>query len=100
MMKADIRWLDNPEIFRVNREDAHSDHAYYASYNDMEKKSDRWVMLLDGLWKFRYSKNAASRPADFYKEGYDDSNFDMIRVPGHIELQGYDKIQYINTMYP
>ena len=43
-MKADIRWLDNPEIFRVNREDAHSDHAYYASYNDMEKKSDRWVM--------------------------------------------------------
>lgn len=91
-MKADIRWLDNPEIFRVNREDAHSDHAYYASYNDMEKKSDRWVMLLDGLWKFRYSKNAASRPADFYKEGYDDSNFDMIRVPGHIELQGYDKI--------
>ena len=44
MMKADIRWLDNPEIFRVNREDAHSDHAYYASYNDMEKKSDRWVM--------------------------------------------------------
>ena len=99
-MKADIRWLDNPEIFRVNREDAHSDHAYYASYNDMEKKSDRWVMLLDGLWKFRYSKNAASRPADFYKEGYDDSNFDMIRVPGHIELQGYDKIQYINTMYP
>lgn len=35
MMKADIRWLDNPEIFRVNREDAHSDHAYYASYNDM-----------------------------------------------------------------
>ena len=39
-------------------------------------------MLLDGLWKFRYSKNAASRPADFYKEGYDDSNFDMIRVPG------------------
>ena len=52
MMKADIRWLDNPEIFRVNREDAHSDHAYYASYNDMEKKSDRWVMLLDGLWKF------------------------------------------------
>ena len=34
MMKADIRWLDNPEIFRVNREDAHSDHAYYASYYD------------------------------------------------------------------
>ncbi len=26
--------------------------------------------------------------------------FDKIMVPGHIELAGYDKIRYINTMYP
>ena len=25
-MKADIRWLDDPQVFRVNRLDAHSDH--------------------------------------------------------------------------
>ena len=24
-----IEWLSNPEIFRVNRIDAHSDHLYY-----------------------------------------------------------------------
>lgn len=24
-MKADIRWLDDPQVFRVNRLDAHSD---------------------------------------------------------------------------
>ena len=26
-MKADIRWLDDPQVFRVNRLDAHSDHT-------------------------------------------------------------------------
>ena len=27
-MKADIRWLDDPQVFRVNRLDAHSDHKF------------------------------------------------------------------------
>ena len=30
----------------------------------------------------------------------DSVQFDTIRVPGHIELAGYDQIHYINTMYP
>lgn len=99
-MKADIKWLDNPEIYCVNRLDAHSDHMYFESYEEIGKSSNKWEVLLDGLWKFHYSKNAASRPADFYREDYDRSDFDTIKVPGHIELQGYDKIHYINTMYP
>ena len=33
-MKADIRWLDDPEIYQVNRMDAHSDHAYYENYEE------------------------------------------------------------------
>jgi len=31
-MNADIKWLDNPEVFRVNQLDAHSDHGYYNDY--------------------------------------------------------------------
>lgn len=27
-MTADIKWLDNPEIFRVNQIPAHSDHDF------------------------------------------------------------------------
>lgn len=27
-MKADIKWLDDPEVFQVNRLDAHSDHDF------------------------------------------------------------------------
>ena len=36
-MNACIKWLDNPEIFRVNQLDAHSDHSYYMDYADMGK---------------------------------------------------------------
>ena len=99
-MNADIKWLDNPEIFRVNQLDAHSDHSYYVDYADMKKKDNPLSQSLNGQWAFAFSRNAASRPCDFYKEGFDDSGFDKIMVPGHIELAGYDKIRYINTMYP
>ena len=99
-MNADIKWLDNPEIFRVNQLDAHSDHSYYVDYADIKKKDNPLSQSLNGQWAFAFSKNAASRPCDFYKEGFDDSGFDKIMVPGHIELAGYDKIRYINTMYP
>lgn len=99
-MNANIKWLDNPEIFRVNQLDAHSDHSYYVDYADMKKKDNPLSQSLNGQWAFAFSKNAAIRPCDFYKEGFDDSGFDKIMVPGHIELAGYDKIRYINTMYP
>ena len=38
-MNADMKWLDNPEVFRVNQLDAHSDHCYYTDYEELEKKA-------------------------------------------------------------
>ena len=99
-MNADMKWLDNPEVFRVNQLDAHSDHCYYKDYADMEKNENSFCQSLNGQWKFAFSKNVMSRSETFYEEGFDTSNFDNIMVPGHIELAGYDKIRYINTMYP
>ena len=99
-MNADMKWLDNPEIFRVNQLDAHSDHNYYISYEDIKKKENHLQQSLNGQWKFNFSKNVMSRPEKFYEDNFDASNFDKIMVPGHIELAGYDKIRYINTMYP
>ena len=99
-MNACIKWLDNPEIFRVNQLDAHSDHSYYMDYADMGKTDNPLSQSLNGQWDFTFSKNVASRPCNFYEEGFDASDFDKIMVPGHIELAGYDQIRYINTMYP
>ena len=99
-MNVDMKWLDNPEIFRVNQLDAHSDHNYYMSYEDIKKKENHLQQSLNGQWEFNFSKNVMSRPEKFYEDNFDASNFDKIMVPGHIELAGYDKIRYINTMYP
>ena len=99
-MNADMKWLDNPEVFKVNQLEPHSDHCYYLDYSDMKKGKNPLLQSLNGQWEFAYSRNVMERSVDFYKETFDASGFDKIMVPGHIELAGYDKIRYINTMYP
>ncbi|MBR0511873.1 MAG: DUF4981 domain-containing protein [Ruminococcus sp.] len=92
-MKPTLEWLANPEIYEVNREKAHSDHTYTTKDGNLRQ-------CLNGTWKFNYTEHPDSRPADFYKTDFDVTSFDDIIVPGHIQLQGYDKPQYVNTQYP
>ena len=73
---------------------------FSADYTDMEKSENPLTQSLNGQWEFAFSKNVMDRPENFYEENFDASSFDKIMVPGHIELAGYDKIRYINTMYP
>ena len=95
-----LSWLENPQVFQVNRLDAHSDHVCFGSLEEMERGETSLRQSLDGNWRFQWSKTLSERPADFWQEGYDDSGFGRIQVPGHIELQGHGQIQYINTLYP
>jgi beta-galactosidase/beta-glucuronidase len=99
-MKANLNWLTDPTVFRVNRLDSHSDHIPYANEQELADGKSSFGQSLDGSWRFAWSKNPASRPEDFWQEEFDDSHFDTIMVPGHFELQGYGQIQYINTLYP
>ncbi len=99
-MQPNIKWLDDPRVYRVGQIDAHSDHLYYETEAEAKAGVMALSQSLDGVWKFAYSVNAASRPVNFYEEGFDLSSFGEIAVPGHIEMAGYDKIHYINTMYP
>ncbi|GAA0083751.1 glycoside hydrolase family 2 TIM barrel-domain containing protein [Clostridium sp. CTA-7] len=96
-----LDWLENPEVFRVNRIDAYSDHLFYEKREDLLLGYNMPLRQnLNGKWRFSYAVNPSNRIKDFYKEDYDCSSFDYINVPGHIQMQGYDKCQYINTMYP
>ncbi len=99
-MHADLNWLSDPTIFQANRLDAHSDHVCYASEEEVRLGHTSLRQSLDGLWRFAWSPKPAGRPADFWREDFDDSTFGTIRVPGHMELQGYGQVQYINTLYP
>ena len=38
----DLKWLENPEVFEVNREKAHSDHRFYESEEQMQE-GERWT---------------------------------------------------------
>ena len=96
-----LTWLENPEVFAVNRKEAHSDHVYYENTEEMVLGADMPLrQSLNGTWYFSYAKNPTVRVKDFYKKDFDCRMFDSIEVPGHIQTQGYDRCQYINTMYP
>ena len=99
-MKANIKWLDDPEVFRINQLPAHSDHPFYKDYREWQNHSSSFKQSLNGAWQFHFSKDPQSRPIDFYKRSFDSSSFDTIPVPSEIELNGYAQNQYTNILYP
>ena len=57
-MEADIRWLDDPKVFRVGQLPAHSDHPIYQDTEEAAEGRSSLVQSLDGNWEFAYSVNA------------------------------------------
>lgn len=99
--KADLNWLSDPKVYEVNRLDAYSDHRYYSDEKKaLNNEKMELKQSLNGHWYFSFAKNPSERYVDFYLDNIDCHHFDMINVPGHIQMQGYDKMQYINTLYP
>lgn len=92
--------VKNPEIFEQNRLAAHSDHVCYK--NELEKIKGKSSLRYDmnGLWKFEYAKNQSLAPCGFEAADYDCKSWDEIRVPAHIQMEGYDVPIYTNTTYP
>lgn len=99
-MIPSLDWLTDPTVFRVNQLPTHSDHVCYRTLKEVDSGETSLRLSLNGSWKFAYSQKPADRPAGFWQEDYDVSQWNEICVPGHMELQGYGQIQYINTMYP
>lgn len=95
-----LDWLENPEVYSVNTLPAHSDHKFYGSLEEAEKKESSWRQSLNGSWRFSYAANPSLRPIDFYQPDFNLSGFDHIQVPGHWQTQGYGQNQYVNSMYP
>ena len=100
MSNFDSNIIKNPEIFEQNRLAAHSDHVCYK--NELEKIKGKSSLRYDmnGLWKFAYAKNQSLAPCGFEEADYDCKSWDEIRVPAHIQMEGYDVPIYTNTTYP
>lgn len=54
---------------------------------------------LNGLWKFFWSREFKDCPENFYKAGYDLTEWDEIEVPSNWQMKGYGKPIYVNARY-
>ena len=100
MKTFDYSLVKNPEYFKENCQEAHSSHRYYSSAESMEWGEETFKYSLNGLWKFHYAKNYNCTIPGFEKEEYSCFSWDDIRVPAHIQMEGYDLPQYANVQYP
>lgn len=99
-MKFDYGKIKDPTFFAQNRVKAHSDHHYYKNHRELAEKNESFRQNLNGLWKFQYARNLAEAPDGFEAEDFDCKGWEDIRVPAHIQMEGYDKPQYVNVQYP
>ena len=100
-MKAfDYSLVKDPQYFKDGRMDAHSDHTYYRDGEEAQEKETSFRYDLNGIWKFHYARNYGSAISGFEKEEYCCRDWDDIRVPAHIQMEGYDAPQYANVQYP
>ena len=100
-MKAfDYSLVKDPQYFKDGRMDAHSDHTYYRDGEEAQEKATSFRYDLNGIWKFHYARNYGSAIPGFEKTDYCCKDWDDIRVPAHIQMEGYDAPQYANVQYP
>jgi beta-galactosidase len=105
LAQADLTKPDweNPDIVGINKEPG---HCTLIPYSDIEtalkvdREASRFYRSLNGNWKFHWVRKPADRPVDFYKPGYDISNWDLIPVPSNWQMHGYGIPIYLNVPYP
>ncbi len=100
MKEFDIARIGDPLFFQENRMEAHSDHVAYRNAGELAAGVSGLRYPLDGLWKFHYAKNPAAVIPGFERADFCCKSWDDIRVPAHIQTEGCDIPQYVNTQYP
>ena len=99
-MGFDVKKIHDPKFFKENCMAAHSDHVTYKNEAEAVEQNSSFRLSLDGIWKFHYAKNDAQTIPGFEAEDYNCRPWDDIRVPVHIQMEGYDIPQYANIQYP
>jgi len=100
MKTFDYSLVKDPQYFKDGRMDAHSDHTYYRDGEEAKEEETSFRYDLNGIWKFHYARNYGSAIPEFEKTEYCCKDWDDIRVPAHIQMEGYDVPQYANVQYP
>lgn len=92
----------NPEIAQVGRE---RPRAFFMSYENRnvaaanDYATSEYYISLNKPWKFKWLADHRERPADFYRPGFDVSDWDSLNVPATWEVNGYGDAIYTNQPY-
>ena len=86
--EAELNAWNDVNIYEINR--------LYPRTNVIPV-GEEWSQCLNGDWKFHWVDSPSKTPADFYKEGYDSSDWGTIKVPANWELNGYGTPIYVNV---
>lgn len=101
-ISQELKEWENPDIVQINKLDPRATFFSYENMNLALKNnplSSVFYKSLNGKWKFNWSKSPLGRPEDFYRNDYDVSAWDEIKVPSNWELKGYGVPIYVNTSY-
>jgi beta-galactosidase len=85
---------ENHRVLQINREPARAAFVPFA-----RRPGDR-VISLDGVWRFRWTATPEERVPDFYRAGFDDSQWVDFPVPANWEVNGYGTPIYVSAGYP
>ena len=96
----DYSKIKDPEFFKENAIPAHSDHVCYPDREHLDRGENPFRFSLNGIWKFSYGRNLDDTVKGFEAEDYNCRNWGEIRVPAHIQMEGYDIPAYLNVQYP
>ncbi|UCF19053.1 MAG: hypothetical protein JSU87_14145 [Gemmatimonadota bacterium] len=90
---------ENPAVFAINKEPPHATLFPFETRElalGRDEAASAYYRLLSGNWKFNWVRKPADRPADFYREDFDDSGWAQIPVPGNWEVNGFGVPIYLN----
>lgn len=101
---------ENEKIFAINKEPGKATFIPFASVSEMkadptyttpwERTRSSRYKLLNGNWKFHWSRQPSERPEKFFRPDFDASGWDEIPVPSNWEMLGYGTPIYTNITYP
>lgn len=98
--KFETRWLYDPEVVEVNRL---SPKAHFYSYRPGEPyrygEPGESVFSLNGAWRFHYARRVEESPEEFFSPEYNTDGWERIKVPAHVQTEGYDEAHYVNSKY-
>jgi len=93
------KYIENPAVVAENQEPTHVPlmpftDADAAKGNDWNNSP--YYKSLNGQWKFLWIPNPEQVPDNFYKEEYDVSKWNNIKVPSVWQIEGYGHNMYRN----